>query len=246
MPHTAVITGAAQNIGKGIATSLLKAGYTCVLLDKNEVMLRETAKELESAGKCHEYVLDITDIKGIDKFCDWLREQSLAVDTLINNVGYSNGESVLGLTPEQTRLSNQTNLEGPFYLTSLLTKAMVERKAKGNVIFISSVHSKVVRTQPMYSAAKAAIEMFVKESALELAQYGIRVNAVAPGPVVDTDSLQTNKYVPLGHYVQPQDIGESVAFLISDKARFITGQTLIVDGGFTIAHTHHWIKKGDL
>src|SRR3989337_753499 len=108
MQNTAVITGAAQNIGKGIATSLLKAGYACILLDKNENKLRETAQELESAGKCYEYVIDITDIKALDKFSDWLSEQSLSVDTLVNNVGYSNGESVLDLTPEPTRLSYPT------------------------------------------------------------------------------------------------------------------------------------------
>ncbi len=129
-----------------------------------------------------------------------------------------------------------------FYLTSLFAKDWVQNKLKGNIVFISSTHSKVVRTHPMYSVSKAGIEMFVKESALELAKYGIKVNAVAPGIVVDSENPEPNNLVPLGVNQQPLDIGEVVEFLVSDKARFITGETVVVDGGFSLTHTHYWLR----
>ena len=88
--------------------------------------------------------------------------------------------------------------------------------------------------------------MFVKEAALELAEYGIRVNAVAPGPTQDTPELKKDNRVPLGYYQQPKDIGECAYFLISENARFITGQSIVVDGGYSLAHTHHWMKNGRL
>ncbi len=122
---------------------------------------------------------------------------------------------------------------------------MVERK-QGNIIFITSTHCQIIRTHPLYSSAKAAIEMFMKESSLELASYGIRVNAIAPGVVEDSSEPTPSNYIPLGFNQQPQDIANSVDFLLSNKARFITGQTLVVDGGFSITHTHHWIKQNKL
>ena len=135
---------------------------------------------------------------------------------------------------------------GPFYLTSLLARQWIENQIPGNVIFISSTHSQVIRTHPLYSSSKAAIEMFVKEASLELAEYSTRVNAVAPGPTQDTSELKPDRRVPTGFYQQPQDVAETVLFLISQKARFITGQTIIVDGGYSLTHTHYWMKQGIL
>lgn len=88
--------------------------------------------------------------------------------------------------------------------------------------------------------------MFMREAALEFAPYGIRINSIAPGAVQDTDQLKTDYRTPLGYYMQPQDIAEGVSFMLSNKARFITGQSLIIDGGYSLTHTHHWIKQGKL
>jgi NAD(P)-dependent dehydrogenase (short-subunit alcohol dehydrogenase family) len=233
-------------VGKGIAESLLKAGYACVLVDKNESQLHSTFNSLQAIGTCYEYKLDITHTEAIKQFVEWLKDQSLQVNVLVNNIGYDSSETVLELTPEQMELSNQINLVGPFYLTSLIVREWVDNKIKGSVIFISSTHSKVIRTHPLYSVAKAGLEMFVKEAALELSTHGVRVNAVAPGVVVDTEIPDKNKFVPLGTNQQPVDIGEAVAFMVSDKARFITGETLVVDGGFSLTHTHYWTKNSVL
>lgn len=147
---------------------------------------------------------------------------------------------------EEMDKSYKTNLIGPFYLTSLLAKKWIKDKVNGNIIFLSSTHSHIIRTHPLYSSSKAAIEMFMKESTLELAPYGIRVNAIAPGAVRDSAEPVADYRTPLGFCIQPQDIAEGVFFLLSDGARFITGQTLTIDGGYSITHTHHWLKNGHL
>lgn len=247
MNKTAIITGAAKNIGKGIATSLLNDGYRCILLDIDKDSLRQTVRELKMPSEqCLEYVLDIADTQAIDGFMDWLSHKVGQVSVLINNVGYENEESVLSLKSDSLKLSNSINLEGPFYLTSLLANLMTKARTSGNIVFITSTHSSVTRMHPLYSSAKAATEMFMKEAALETASQGIRINAVAPGPVEDTTTPNINDYVPIGVSLQPQDVAECVKFLISDNARFITGQTITVDGGFSIAHTHFWKKRGKI
>lgn len=242
MSKIAIITGAAKNIGKCIANELVREGYRCILLDKDSTALKETAKELSQNGECQDYVVDIADTKEIEDFVNWLGENIKGVEVLVNNAGYESDASVQSLNAEEISLSNTTNLSGPFYLTSAVAKAMNQ----GSIVFITSTHSSVTRMHPLYSSSKAAVEMFMKEAALELAYKNIRVNAIAPGPVMDTEELQTNKYVPLGYSQQPRDIAAIVTFLISDNARFITGQTLTVDGGFSVAHTHYWKSQDKL
>lgn len=241
MTKTAIITGAAKNIGKGIAKTLLAEGYKCILLDIHTESLRKTTEELGSGtGQCLEYVIDIGDTGAIEKFMEWLTQNAYQIDVLVNNVGYESEKTVLSLTVDALVQSNAVNIAGPYYLTSLIANTMSMDKIKGNIIFVTSTHSSVTRMHPLYSSSKAAIEMFMKEAALELAPKHIRVNAVAPGPVEDTSMPNANSYVPMGISQQPQDVAECVSFLVSDKARFITGQTITVDGGFSIAHTHFW------
>lgn len=247
MQQIALVTGAARNIGKGIARTLLETGYDCILVDVDEAALRETTDELTiKGGVCHPYTADISSCEQVEKLLTWLEDGNLSVTALVNNAAYESPVSVAEITPTELAKSSKTNLEGPFYMSSLFAKTWKEKHIKGNIVFISSTHSHVIRTHPLYSASKAAIEMFVKEAALELAESGTRVNAVAPGPTQDTPELKADYRVPLGFYQQPQDIGEAVAFLLSEKARFITGQSLVVDGGFSLVHTHHWLKNGSL
>jgi len=246
MTKTAIITGAAKNIGKGIAKGLLEAGYSCVLLDNDESALTETVQALSSYGACQDFVIDMADLDAINVFIEWLKKEQRDVGVLINNVGYESEKSVLSLTTGAIKESCAVNQTGPFYLTSQIARLMTDSKNDGSIIFITSTHSSVTRMHPLYSSSKAAIEMFMKETALELAAPNIRVNAIAPGPVIETEDLQANKYVPMGYSLQPKDVAECVSFLISDKARFITGQTIVVDGGFSVAHTHFWKQSGQL
>lgn len=247
MKQTALITGAARNIGKGIASVLLESGYMCVLVDVNANSLKETANDLKKSGvNCMEYAADISDIEQIQKLHSWLQENDITLTALINNAAYESPVEVKAIDSQELRKTFATNLEGPFLLTSLVVNDWIRQGIAGNVVFTSSVHSQLIRTHGLYSASKAAIEMFIKEAALELGENRIRVNAVAPGPTQDTEELKPDFRVPLGYYQQPKDIGEAVKFLVSDEARFITGQSIIVDGGYSLAHVHHWLKKGNL
>jgi len=246
MKQIALITGAARNVGKGIARSLLEHGYACVLVDQDEQELGRTFAELQPVGECHNYVADISDPGRLEQLVAWLKDRGLPVTALINNAAYGSPAKAAALTVRELDRSLAVNLKGPFYLTSLIVQEWLGQGTKGNVVFLSSTHAKVVRTHPLYSASKAAIEMFVKEAALELADRNIRVNAVAPGAVLDTPDLNPQPVIPMGFDQQPSDIGGAVAFLLSDKARFITGVTLTVDGGFSLAHTHYWKNRGQL
>ena len=247
MKQVALITGAARNIGKGIARNLLNAGYACIVVDIDEAALKQAASDLRSdSEECYEYVADISNYEQIDGLLSWATTKGLTITALVNNAAYESPVSVAEITPTELMKSFQTNLAGPFYMTSRVEQNWVQEGAQGNIVFISSVHSHLIRTHPLYSSSKAAIEMFIKEAALEFAEHGIRINAVAPGPTQDTPELHSDYRVPLGYYQQPEDIADGVAFLLSDKARCITGQTLIIDGGFGLTHVHHWLKKGKL
>ena len=216
-------------------------------MDVDAAALKLAAADLQKGGReCHEYVADISNIEEVKKLVAWTHEKELQVTALVNNAAYESPVSVVDITAGELHKSFQTNLEGPFCLASLFAKEWIGRGVKGGIVFTSSVHSQIIRTHPLYSASKAAIEMFIKEAALEFGEYGIRVNAVAPGPTQDTPELKLDYRVPLGYYQQPQDIGEGVAFLLSEKARFITGQSIVIDGGYGLVHTHHWLKKGTL
>ncbi|HEY2004540.1 MAG TPA: SDR family oxidoreductase [Candidatus Saccharimonadia bacterium] len=246
MKQIALVTGAARNIGKGIARTLLERGYSCVLVDRDAAELQRAFEELSRVGECHQYVADLMVAPQLEQLATWTHQQKLPVTALINNAAYDSPAPATSLTVTELDRSFAVNLRGPFYLTSLFTQHWLEHNVRGSVIFISSTHAHVIRTHPLYSASKAAIQMFVKEAALELAASHIRVNAVAPGSVVDTPDLNPATTVPAGFDQQPRDVGEAVAFLLSDQARFITGQTLTVDGGFSLAHTHYWKNQGKL
>lgn len=247
MQQTALITGAARNIGKGITKTLLNAGYRCIAVDVDEQALRQAVAELgANQDHCLTYAADISDVEQIERLYAWLGENDMQLTALINNAAYESPVGVRDINHAELQRSFSTNLIGPFLLTSLVANGWIQNKATGSVVFTSSVHSQLIRTHALYSPSKAAIEMFVKEAAVELGAEGIRVNAVAPGPTEDTETLKPDYRVPLGYAQQPLDIAEAVKFLISDEARFITGQSLVVDGGFSLTHVHHWHKTGRL
>jgi NAD(P)-dependent dehydrogenase (short-subunit alcohol dehydrogenase family) len=129
----------------------------------------------------------------------------------------------------------RTNFEGPVLLTVSVANEMIVRRIKGSILFTSSVHAQIVRMHPAYSCSKAAIEMFVKEAAMGLAPYGIRVNAVAPGGIaVREETDLSHPDVPLGYRGRPRDIADMMTFLASESGSYITGQTITVDGGLSL------------
>lgn len=249
--QTAIVTGAAHGIGRGIAVEMARAGADIVLVDINEDGMDETARMITSLGRASLNVCtDIRDIVQGHQLIDAALQQFGKIDILVNNAGVNTPgpRQFLEVSPDSYDRVLQTNLRGGFFLAQRMAQVMIEKKIQGSILFTSSTHARVISMQSPYSASKAGIEMLVREMALELAEYSIRVNAVAPGwiAVKEPSHERTTPFVPLGYMGDPVHIGHAMVFLASRYASYITGQTLTVDGGFSLTHNTYWYKKNML
>lgn len=238
----ALVTGAGRGIGKGIALTLAKAGASVVLTDIADTVF-QAAKEAEALNA------EVLPVKcDVSKYEDALSTQKQVIekfnklDILINNAGIYPQKSFSEMTPQDWSTVVGVNQSGTFYFTKAFIQGMVERRY-GKIVNITSISGPVVAFPNLvhYSATKAAISGFTKALALEMAPYGINVNAVAPGPIDVSDGQADNamfeqilRAIPLGRIGKPKDVSALVAFLVSDEASFITGQTIVVDGGYTL------------
>lgn len=245
----AIITGAAHGIGRGIALEMAREGAKIVVADINIEEAQKTANMLKDISSQYLIVpLDLREPKQIDQLVDKVLQHFGRIDILVNNAGINAKDGgILNTEKEHFMEVLNCNLIGPYLLTQRVVSQMVAQKIAGSVIFTSSVHGKIIMLRPAYSISKAGIEMLVKEIALELAPYGIRVNAVAPGAIdIHGEQNRNNRHVPLGYSGTPQDVANAMVFLASDKGSYITGQTITVDGAFSLAHTRYWMSKGIL
>lgn len=247
--QTAIITGAAKGIGRGIAIEMSREGAELILVDVDQEGLDETEKMIATPGKTHVKVrADMQDLAQIQQIADTAFQHFDKIDILVNNAGINTPppEQFLEVPADAYDRVLQTNVRGPFFLAQRVAQEMITRKTRGSILFTSSTHARVVSMQPPYSASKAAIEMLVREMAVDLAEHGIRVNAVAPGWIdVRGRADKANPFIPLGYTGAPKDIALAMVFLASSAASYITGQTLTVDGGFSLVHHHYWHKKGN-
>ncbi len=245
----AIVTGAAKGIGKGIALEMARAGAVVVLCDVDDANLIKVENEFLKQGflGCVAIKSDVSSRQQNDELVDEVLKRYGKIDILVNNAGYYQDTSLLDGNYTDVWKIFLTNIVGPYFLTQRVAREMIAQKIHGSILFTSSTHARVTIMRPAYSSSKAAIEMFIRETALELAEFGIRVNGVAPG-AIDIWAMNDRKseHVPVGHLGTPEDIGNAMVFLSSDKALYITGQTLTVDGAFSLAHTHYWGKKGKL
>ncbi|MCD7818971.1 MAG: 3-oxoacyl-[acyl-carrier-protein] reductase [Lachnospiraceae bacterium] len=240
----ALVTGAGRGIGRAIALTL--AGYgadVAVNYCGSEESARQTAQEIQNLGRRAIIVkADVSQQEDCERMFREVTEQLGAPDILVNNAGITKDNLALRMSADDFDRVINTNLKGTFFCMKLAAKQML-RKRSGRIVSLSSIvglHGNA--GQINYSAAKAGVIGMTKSLAKELAGRGITVNAVAPG-YVDTDMTAVLSdaqkeavlsQVPLGRMGQPQDIAEAVAFLASDKASYITGQVISVDGGMGI------------
>lgn len=244
----AIVTGAAQGIGRGIAIEMARAGAEIVLADVDEEPMRETEQAIADLGRtCLSVLADIRETEQINRLVDAALQRFGRIDILVNNAGINtpHPQRFLQVSPEAYDRVLQTNLRGSFFLTQRVAQEMIERETRGSILFTSSTHARIISMQPPYAASKAGIEMLVREIALDLADYGIRVNAVAPGWIAVRGAVpKENPFIPLGRTGDPTDIAHAMVFLASKYASYITGQTLTVDGGFSLPHMHYWRTRG--
>ena len=240
-----IVTGASRGIGKACAVALAKRGYdVAVNYVSNEAAAQAVVQELESFGvRALAVKADTSDLPSVkDMFRTVVRELG-GVDVLVNNAGVVDDRFLLMLTEDSLTRSLDINIKGYFHCAQQAALKMM-RKKSGVIVNISSVSSiMAIPGQSVYSATKGAVNAMTRTMAKELAPYGIRVNAVAPGVVqtdmvaqsVDGQMLAALKgMTPLGRVAQPDELAGAYVYLASDAASFTTGAILAVDGGIVM------------
>jgi 3-oxoacyl-[acyl-carrier protein] reductase len=237
---TAIVTGAAQGIGKVIALGLAKCGADIAVSDINEDSLSSAVKEIEALGrKAIAVKMDVSSLKDCEAMVKKTIDAFGKVDILINNAGITRDTVLLRMKEEQWDQVIQVNLKGTFNCTKAVIRSMFKQKS-GKIINISSVTGAMGNAgQANYSASKAAVMGFTKSIAREYAHCGITVNAVAPGfiktamtdaiPEKDRDAMIS--IIPAKRLGLPEDVADTVCFLASDMANYITGQVIHINGG---------------
>ncbi len=244
--QVALVTGAAAGLGKAIAVRLAADGAAVALVDLDEAGLKDTAAELEAAGaRVLPVVANVASSEEVDAAVRAAVDGLGPVDLLVNNAGIAVIKPYAEYTDEEFDRQVAVNLRGTHLFLSRLLPGMVERR-RGAVVNISSVAAiHVTAPHAGYAASKAGVIALTKEVAWEAARHEVRVNCVAPGLIAVPPSATKQPYLkagagtpntaptttrPLG-FGRPEDIANAVAFLLSDQARFIVGQTLSVAGG---------------
>lgn len=240
----AVVTGASRGIGRAIALRLAKEGAFVILnFNGSEERAREAVAEIEAAGgKAEAIRCDVSDFHGAEAFFAEIIKKYGRVDILVNNAGITRDGLLMRMSEEDFDRVIAINLKGAFNCIRHVSRQMIKQRS-GRIVNISSVSGVMGNAgQANYCASKAGIIGLTKSAARELSARGITVNAVAPG-FIDTEmtrvlSDQVKEHavgqIPLGHFGRPEDIAEAVAFLASDRAGYITGQVLSVDGGMAM------------
>lgn len=241
------VTGAASGIGLAICKRLRAEGATPLLLDFNEQRLdaavREVYPDTDSASR-YGYALDVRDSKAVDAcFADIKRDHGL-VTHAVANAGMASGAHILEITDEQWHQVMDVNLHGVMYFCRAAARHLAEAK-RGSIVTMASIAGLMVKENRVaYTSSKAAVINMTRSMAVDLGAYGIRVNAVAPG-VIDTPLQQdkpasvmqaTRQKVPLERLGTADEIAKVVLFLLSDMASYITGETIVADGGLTIRY----------
>jgi len=242
----AIVTGARRGIGKAIALKLAKEGAKVVVTDISQEDCRKVVEEIEEFGsEGLALKLDVTDEKDIKNVVAETKEKFGRIDILINNAGICLLEDPVKMDLKTVEKILNVNLKGLIELTYAVLPQMMEQKY-GKIVNIASIAAMVSWSKIYtYSATKGGVIGFTKGLAGDFAQHGINVNAIAPGtietPMLDSllkDLGMTREQVcqltPKGRVGKPEDIANAVGFLASDEADFITGQVLVVDGGYSI------------
>ena len=244
-----IVTGAAQGIGAAIAREFAKEGAIVAALDRKNDVERVCEEIRRNGGQASAYVLDITDQEAYRSCVERVASESGRIDTLVNNAAVCPSGDILTDTLEQWREVQKVNLEAVYWGCKLVAPHMV-RQRHGRIITIASIQAMATDGGAgSYVAAKGALVSFTKSLAVELAPHGVLANAIAPGfihtpmsfvnGVDETESEMFKQWyvgrrkVPLARVGQPEEIARVAVFLASDDSSYVTGHTLVADGGLT-------------
>ena len=239
---TAIVTGAGQGIGLEICKQLSAAGCNIVLNDIDEVLCNQAVAAIhEHQGACIAMPGDSCNKDFIQKMVDKAVEKFGALHVVVANSGITLYGDFFTYTEEAFYRVMQVNLGGTFFLSQCAANQMKKQQTGGSLLFMSSVTGhQAHKNLAAYGMTKAAIEMLAKNLVSEVSEFGINVNTIAPGATLTERTLQDPAYIktwsritPMGQPATVIDIANAAVFLVSDEARHITGQSLIIDGGWT-------------
>ncbi|MBN2979969.1 SDR family NAD(P)-dependent oxidoreductase [Cohnella algarum] len=244
-----IVTGAGSGNGRSIALRFLKEGAKVVIADISEEGARQTAELAPEPANAAVVLADVTRKADVERMIRTTVETFGGLDILVNNAGIVAFTEFLELSEEEWDKVHNVNLKAPFLCSQAAAKAMIEAGVKGRIVNITSVEAhRIVSSsghcQPHYNSSKGGLNLLTKAMALELARYGITVNAVAPG-VVETPFTAKGlenpdvkawvlERIPAGRIAVPDDIANAVLFLAQPESEYVTGTTVFVDGGWTI------------
>jgi glucose 1-dehydrogenase/3-oxoacyl-[acyl-carrier protein] reductase len=237
------VTGAGSGIGQAIAERLAAEGCAVACADIRHDKAGQTAERIAGGGTAAAFAADVRDRASVRAALEDAAAQLGGLNYLVNNAGVVTMRGLADLTDEDWDFVVDTNLKGQFIVTQLAIPLLAAADPAA-VVNLSTVEAEVVVSstgfcQPHYNASKGGVKMLTKAMAVELAAQGVRVNAVAPGPVqtgfipgIDPEQMEIPERLLIPRLGQPADIAAAVSFLLSDDASFITGTQLAVDGGW--------------
>ncbi len=240
-PLVALVTGAARGIGLATTKRFLTEGWRVALLDIDAVTLAKAMAELDAPTATLALTCDVADPVAVAAAFEQAAEHFGRLDVLVNNAGTAVFKPVLETSYEEWQRVLAVNLTGPF-LCSQAAAPLMAGNGGGAIVNITSISGLRASTlRVAYGTSKAGLAHLTKQQAAEFASLGIRVNAVAPGPVdtamakaVHSKEIRADYHdaIPLNRYGLEEELAEAIFFLCSDKASYVTGQVLAVDGGF--------------
>ncbi|WP_342431830.1 SDR family NAD(P)-dependent oxidoreductase [Neobacillus sp. FSL H8-0543] len=248
----ALVTGAGSGIGKATALRLASEGAKVILVGRTKAKLEETANEINRLVKiplAEVFPADITDAEDVRELAEYVEEQYGDLHVLINNAGGSSNTKILTMSEQEWDYVQDVNLKSVFLVSKALGKIMSEaaKREERNraIVNVASLSGHQAGAEiPHYSAAKAGVINFTKALALEMSQFGIRVNSVSPGfaeTALTEQGLQNDKFVKaiqrntaIGRVGRPEEIANVIVFAASSEASYMTGSDLLVDGGWLI------------